>query len=99
MGATIPRKRDLEVHFGPFLTIDFLREVSQGLSHQEEWRLCSALTQRIVEDLRDGVSTRFDLASVRAAWKDGALGPLVPSSQRPGADNTPALAALQRKPS
>jgi long-chain acyl-CoA synthetase len=77
VGATIPKKRDIEVHFGPFLTIDFLRELTRGLSHQETWRLCSALTQRIVENLRDGISTRFDVASVRAAWADGKLGPIV----------------------
>jgi long-chain acyl-CoA synthetase len=97
VGASIPKKRDLDVHFGPFLAIDFLRELTAGLSHQEQWHLCSALTQRIVEDVRDGVSTRLDLASVRAAWKDGALGPIVPFAQRPAAEKTPALIALQRK--
>ena len=97
VGATIPRRRDIEVHFGPFLTIDFLREIAQGLPHQERWRLCSALTQRIVEDLRDGISTRFDVASVRAAWKDGALGPIALSLQRPAEEQTPPLAIMARK--
>ena len=65
VGATIPKKRDLGVYFGPFLTIDFLRLLTQGMSHQEAWRMCSAITQRIVENLRDGVTPRFDVASVR----------------------------------
>jgi 1-acyl-sn-glycerol-3-phosphate acyltransferase len=76
VGATIPKKRDLEVHFGTFLSIDFLRELIAGLSDKDSWRLCSALTQRIVENLRDGVTTRFDVASVRAAWNGEKLGPL-----------------------
>jgi long-chain acyl-CoA synthetase len=78
VGATIPKKRDLEVRFGPFLSIDFLREITHGLSDKDSWRLCSALTQRIVENLRDGVSTRFDGPTVRAAWNGESLGPLVP---------------------
>ncbi len=78
VGATIPKKRDLGVYFGPFLTIDFLRQMTKGLAQQEAWRLCSALTQRIVENLRDGITPRFDAESVRAAWGGEKLGPLVP---------------------
>jgi len=78
VGATIPKKRDLGVFFGPFLTIDFLRQMTKGMAHQEAWRACSALTQRIVENLRDGVTPRFDAESVRAAWDGDKLGPLVP---------------------
>jgi long-chain acyl-CoA synthetase len=78
VGATIPKKRDLGIYFGPFLTIDFLRQLTHGMSHQEAWRMCSALTQRIVENLRDGVTPRFDVESVLAAWNGEKLGPLVP---------------------
>jgi long-chain acyl-CoA synthetase len=78
VGASIPKHRDLGVSFGPFLTIDFLREITAGMSHQESWRLCSALTQRIVENLRDGVTPRFDRESVRAAWDGERLGSLAP---------------------
>ena len=78
VGATIPKKRDLGVYFGPFLTIDFLREITASMSQQEAWRLCSALTQRIVENMRDGVTPRFDAESVRGAWSGDKLGPLLP---------------------
>ena len=78
VGATIPKQRELGVHFGPFLTIDFLRELVAGMSHQEAWRACSALTQRIVENLHDGVTPRFDAQTVRAAWDSEKLGPLAP---------------------
>ena len=91
-GATIPKKRDLEVCFGPFLDIDFLRAITNGLSQQESWRRCSALTQRIVENLRDGVNTRIDVSTVRAAWNGEKLGSLVPML-RPVADQ-PEAAAL-----
>jgi len=78
VGATIPKQRNIGVYFGPFLTIDFLREITAGMSQQEAWRICSALTQRIVENLRDGVTPRFDVESVRGAWQDEKLGPLAP---------------------
>ena len=75
-GAAIPRARELCVSFGPFLSIEMLRAISEGLAHHEGWRLIAALTQRIVENMRDGVSTRVDVESVRAAWDGTKLGPL-----------------------
>ena len=84
VGATIPTKRDLAVYFGPFLTIDFLRQLTQGMSHQEAWRMCSALTQRIIENLRDSITPRFDVESVLAAWDGQKLGPLVSPPFRAG---------------
>jgi long-chain acyl-CoA synthetase len=78
VGATIPKKRNLGVYFGPFLTIDFLRQLSRDMSQQEAWRVCSALCQRIVENMRDGVTPRFDVESVRAAWNGEKLGQLAP---------------------
>jgi long-chain acyl-CoA synthetase len=77
-GAAVPRSRALTVAFGPFLSIEFLQQITAGLAHQEAWRLCAALTQRIVENLRDGLPTRIDVAVVRAAWDGHKLGSLVP---------------------
>jgi hypothetical protein len=96
VGSTIPKKRDLEVRFGPFLAIDFLRELTHGLSHQDSWHLCAALTQRIVENLRDGVNTRLDVASVRAAWNGEKLGPIVPLLQAIE-DDEPRVGSQSRK--
>jgi long-chain acyl-CoA synthetase len=67
-GAAIPRSRDLGVAFGPFLSIESLRALTHGLSQQESWRFIAALTQRIVENLRDGITTRLDLDSARRGW-------------------------------
>jgi long-chain acyl-CoA synthetase len=99
VGATVPKKRDLGVYFGPFLTIDFLHQLTQGMSHQESWRMCSAITQRIVENLRDGVTPRFDAESVRAAWNGEKLGPLVPPPFRMIKRQSPAPNASHRRSS
>jgi len=74
-GAAIPRTRALSVAFGPFLSIEALQELTAGLSHQEGWRLIAALTQRIVENLRDGITIRLDLVSARAGWNGEVLAP------------------------
>jgi len=50
-GATFPKTRDLEVHFGPFLSIDFC-VTDCWLSGQGVLALCSAFDPRIVENLR-----------------------------------------------
>jgi long-chain acyl-CoA synthetase len=67
-GAAVPRARDLSVTFGPFLSEEWLAELTKGLPHQEAWRLVAAFTQRIVENLRDGVSSPLDAEGARAAW-------------------------------
>jgi 1-acyl-sn-glycerol-3-phosphate acyltransferase len=78
-GAALPRKRELTVSFGPFLSIELLKEITAGLPQQEGWRLIAALTQRIVENLRDGIATRIETRAVRAAWNGQELGSLVPA--------------------
>jgi long-chain acyl-CoA synthetase len=75
-GAALPRSRSLTVAFGPFLSRELLVELIAGLPQQEAWRLCAALTQRVVENLRDGMATRLDVAAVRAAWNGEELGVL-----------------------
>jgi long-chain acyl-CoA synthetase len=67
-GAAVPRARELSVTFGPFLSRDWLESLTQGLSQQEAWRLVAAFTQRIVENLRDGIATPLDAEGARAAW-------------------------------
>jgi long-chain acyl-CoA synthetase len=76
-GRMLPHKRALTVAFGPFLSVELLKEITADLPHQEGWRLIAALTQRVVENLRDGVSTRIDVGVVRGAWDGEKLGALV----------------------
>jgi hypothetical protein len=67
-GAAVPRARALSVAFGPFLSFEWLEALTKGLSAQEGWRLVAAFTQRVVENLRDGVATPLDAEAARAAW-------------------------------
>jgi len=74
-GKSLPRARDVSVAFGPFLSIEQLRALTDGQSQQDAWRLIAALTQRIVENLRDGVPNALDFAATRAAWDGETLAP------------------------
>jgi long-chain acyl-CoA synthetase len=81
-GSTLPKARDLRVSFGPFLASDHLQRLTDGLPQQEGWRLVAALTQRIVEGLRDGRPVTIAVEPVRAAWDGERLGEL-PRTVRP----------------
>ena len=63
----------LRVRFGPFLSLDFLRALTEGLPQQEAWRLFAAVTQRIVEHLRDGKPV-----AARRGRRAGGLGRRAP---------------------
>jgi len=67
-GTAVPRARELAVAFGPFLSHEWLGALTNGLPAQEAWRLAAAFTQRVVENLRDGVATPLDAEAARAAW-------------------------------
>jgi long-chain acyl-CoA synthetase len=75
-GTAIPKARDLHVSFGPFLAADWLAGLCAGMPGQEAWRLVSAFTQRVVENLRDGVATVLDAEATRTAWDGHRLGPI-----------------------
>jgi hypothetical protein len=76
-GNVVPRSRDLGVTFGPFLSAQFLASLVIDLPAQQGPRLISALTQRIVEGLRDGVVVSVsDAAAIRAQWNGQELGPI-----------------------
>jgi long-chain acyl-CoA synthetase len=81
-GTAVPRARELTVSFGPFLSREWLAALTDGLQHQEGWRLVSVFTQRVVENLRDGVATTLDVDATRAAWDGKALGPIAVRDQR-----------------
>jgi hypothetical protein len=86
-GAAVPRARELGVSFGPFLTREWLAELTKGLTAQDGWRLAAAFTQRVVENLRDGVATLLDAEAARAAWdsdgqKLGVVAARVPARRR-----------------
>ena len=75
-GTAVPRARELTVSFGPFLSREWLGTLTDGLAAQEAWRLVAAFTQRVVENLRDGVATTLDADAARTAWDGKAMGPI-----------------------
>jgi long-chain acyl-CoA synthetase len=81
-GSTLPKSRDLRVRFGPFLSIEYLQRLTEGLPQQEAWRLAAGLTQRIVEGLRDGRPAGIEVEAVRAAWDGEHLGLLARTTRR-----------------
>lgn len=82
-GAAVVRSRELTVSFGPFLSAEWLKTLTEGLSGQEAWRLVSAFVQRVVENLRDGVTSVLDEEAIRAAWDGRALGPIAVRPRAP----------------
>ena len=58
------------------LSREWLVSLTDGLSAQEAWRLVAAFTQRVVENLRDGVATPLDADAARSAWNGKTLGPV-----------------------
>jgi long-chain acyl-CoA synthetase len=82
-GAAVPRARELTVSFGPFLASEWLATLTAGLPQQEAWRLVAAFTQRVVENLRDGVATALDADAARAAWDGKVLGPVTVRARTP----------------
>jgi long-chain acyl-CoA synthetase len=85
-GSAVPKARKLRVRFGPFLPVDLLTALVEGLPQQEGWRLIAALAQRVVEQLRDGVAVRIDRAAIRVAWDGEALGDITPAAPPARAD-------------
>ncbi|MEP6654078.1 MAG: hypothetical protein ABJA82_12015, partial [Myxococcales bacterium] len=59
---------------------------------QDSWRLIAAVTQRLVENLRDGVATRLDLQSARAGWDGQTLAPR--AEQRAEKPQRPLLSSV-----
>jgi len=75
-GRALPSGRQVGVTFGPFMDVDFLRAVTAGLPEQDAWKLCSSLTQAVVEGLRDSDPVALDAQAIRAAWSERGLGAL-----------------------
>ena len=75
-GAAVPRARELTrvVRAVPVARMagDADRRAART---RKRWRLVAAFTQRVVENLRDGVATALDVDAARAAWDGQRAGP------------------------
>lgn len=67
-GSSYIKSRNLEVKFGPFLSHELLEKLAKGLPKNDAYRFITAVTQRIVERLRDGLDPAIDLNSIRKQW-------------------------------
>jgi long-chain acyl-CoA synthetase len=97
-GRALPKSRELGVAFGPFISHDRLRQLTEGLPQQEAWRLVAAYAQRIIENLRDGRPHALDIAAGRAAWDGSKLGPIEVRSGREPASGAGAGGEGKRGP-
>ena len=72
-GATIPKKDSIGAKVGAkvgrFLEYDELFEMTKGVPNTEAYRLIAARVQFEIENMRDGKSEKFDVASVRKNWR------------------------------
>jgi long-chain acyl-CoA synthetase len=73
-GAWYPHSRDVSATIGPFLTHEMLVRASSGLPRSDAERVATALVQRVVENLRDGVSVDLEgaIQAERARFSDRA---------------------------
>jgi long-chain acyl-CoA synthetase len=66
-GSSIGAKVGAKV--GRFLEYDELAKMVEGVPNTEAYRLVAARVQHEIENMRDGRRDKFDVASVRKAWK------------------------------
>ena len=69
-GAWYPQSRDVSAKIGPFLAFETLAGAASGLPRSDAERVVTALVQRVVEGLRDGIPIDVDgaIESERARY-------------------------------
>jgi len=70
VGKSVPRSRDIQVVFGPFLSIDMLRAATYGMPQQEAWAHAALLVERVVTGLRDRKPFPVDPDSLRNVTRE-----------------------------
>ena len=72
-GMMIPKTESIGAKIGAkvgkFLEYEELRDMTHGVPNTEAYRLVAARVQHEIENMRDGRRDKFDVASVRKAWK------------------------------
>ncbi len=67
-GSSTIKSRKLSVRFGPFLSHDLLGKLTKGMPKNDAYRLITAVVQRIVERMKEGLDPAIDLNTVRRQW-------------------------------
>ncbi len=68
-GTVIPKKRDLEVAIGPFISYEILEKLAQAMPKSDSYRLIAYVIKRIVENMRDGGDGRLNMDTLKQEWK------------------------------
>jgi long-chain acyl-CoA synthetase len=67
-GSSYIKSRKIGVRFGPFLSYELLEKLTRGLPKNDAYRLITAVAQRIVQRMKDGLDPAVDLNSIRRQW-------------------------------
>jgi long-chain acyl-CoA synthetase len=67
-GSSYIKSRQLGVRFGPFLSYELLEKLTRGLPKNDAYRLITAVAQRIVQRMKDGLDPAVDLNAIRRQW-------------------------------
>jgi hypothetical protein len=60
VGSWYLKSREVSAVIGPFLPPELLARVGERLARSDAERVVTALVQKVVEDLRDGLETRIE---------------------------------------
>ena len=67
-GSSLPKKGTITASIGPFLSYEDLQKLTHGIPKNDAYRLVTALVQKIVEQLRDGMQPSIDIDAIRKQW-------------------------------
>lgn len=67
-GSSLPKKGTITASIGPFLSYEDLQKLTHGIPKNDAYRLVTALVQKVVEQLRDGLQPNIDIDAIRKQW-------------------------------
>jgi long-chain acyl-CoA synthetase len=67
-GSSIPKKGKVTASIGPFLSFEDLQKLTNGIPKNDGYRLITALVQKIVEQMRDGIQPVVNIDEIRNQW-------------------------------
>lgn len=74
-GSWYPKAREVRATIGPFLSYEMLARLTEGMPRAEAERWVTALVQKVVEDLRDGIEPEVREEALRRRLTGEASAP------------------------
>ncbi|PWT87527.1 MAG: AMP-dependent synthetase [Acidobacteria bacterium] len=68
-GSNYPKSAKISANIAPLLAYDDLAKLVEGIHKNDAYRLITSLVQRVVEQMRDGLSPAVNFESVRRQWQ------------------------------